>query len=119
VTGSLVDLASGRDVATRIVRAAGPFGRAFGLLGRSSLEPDEGMWFDGCASIHTFGMRMPVDALFVDARGRIVAVFDRLQPWRTAVGRGARDVVELAPGTCARAGLAVGAAIEMRWRSSM
>jgi len=118
VTGSLVDLSQGCEIAGRIVRAAGPLGRTFGLLGRGSLEPDEGMWFDGSASIHTFGMRMTVDAVFVDARGLVVAVFKCLRPWRTAFGPGARNVVELASGTCARTGLITGASVEMRWHSS-
>jgi len=117
VTGALVDRSTGREIASRVVRAAGPFGRAFGLLGRSSLDADEGMWFDGCSSIHTFGMRAHVDAAFIDADGRVVGVFERLMPWRLASAPGARDVVELAPGTCARAGLRAGCRVEMRWHS--
>jgi uncharacterized protein len=117
VTGSLVDRSDGREIAGRVVRAAGAFGRTFGLLGRSSLEPGEGMWFDGCASIHTFAMRTSIDVVFVDAGGRVVSVVERLRPWRAAAAPGARDAVELAPGTCASAGLRPGALIEMRWHS--
>jgi hypothetical protein len=75
------------------------------------------MWFDGCASIHTFGMRATIDVVFVDARGLVLDVVEQLPPWRAAAARGARDVVELAPGTCARAGLRRGSQIEMRWHS--
>jgi uncharacterized membrane protein (UPF0127 family) len=117
VTGSLVDRSNGREIAGRVVRAAGPFGRAFGLLGRSRLEPGEGMWFDGCAAIHTFGMRAVVDVIFLDAGGRIVGMFERLVPWRTAAASGARDTVELAPGTCAWAKLRAGSEIAIRWHS--
>jgi uncharacterized membrane protein (UPF0127 family) len=56
--------------------------------------------------------------VFVDADGRVVGVFERLRPWRTARSRDARNVVELAPGTCSRAGIAPGVRIEMRWHSS-
>ncbi len=118
MTGSLVDAESGREIASRVVRAAGPLGRTFGLLGRGSLAPDDGMWFDGCASVHTFAMRTRIDVVFVDAGGRVVSIFERLSPWRLAAAAGARDVVELAPGTCASRGLREGARVEMRWRSS-
>ncbi|HTA40372.1 MAG TPA: DUF192 domain-containing protein [Candidatus Acidoferrales bacterium] len=119
MTGSLVDRGDGREVASRIVRAAGPLGRTVGLLGRASLEPGEGMWFDGCSSIHTFAMRTRIDVVFVDAGGRVVTIFERVPPWRAVAAPGARDVVELAPGTCAQAGLRPGASIEMRWHSPM
>lgn len=115
--GSLVDRSDGREIAGRVVRAAGPIGRTFGLLGRSSLEPGEGMWFDGASSIHTFAMRTPIDVVFVDASGCVLQVVASLPPWRAAAARGARDVVELAPGTCAAAGLRPGTSIEMRWHS--
>jgi uncharacterized protein len=118
VTGSLVDPVSGREIAGEIVRASGPLGRTFGLLGRAALEAGEGMWFDGSASVHTFGMRTCIDVVFVAADGTIVATFERLPPWRLAAARGARDVVELAPGTCARAAIRTGMKIEMVWPSS-
>ena len=59
------------------------------------------MWFDGAASMHTFAMRTSIDVVFVDASGRVLHVVESLPPWRAAAARGARDIVELAPGTCA------------------
>jgi len=118
VNGSLVDSSTGREIAARIVRAGGPIGRTVGLLGRGSLTADDGMWFDGTASIHTFGMRASIDVVFLGRDGRIVAVFERLAPWRMAAARGASDAVELAAGTCSRTGLRVGMTVEVRWRSS-
>jgi uncharacterized membrane protein (UPF0127 family) len=50
-----------------------------------------------------FFMRFAIDAVFVDASGRVVRAAERLRPWTPAVAaRGARDVVELPPGTIAR-----------------
>ena len=118
MTGSLVDLSNGRDVAANVARASGPLGRTFGLLGRASLSDGEGMWFDESASVHTFGMRTSIDVVFVSADGTVVAMFERLPPWRLAAARGARDVVELAPGTCERAAVRIGMKIGMVWRSS-
>src|SRR5438034_483382 len=45
-----------------------------GLLGRSSLAPDEGMLFRPAGSIQMFFMRFPIDAVFCD--GDLVVVGD-------------------------------------------
>jgi len=118
VTGTLRDRRDGRPLARRIVRAAGPLARTWGLLGRRSLAPGEGMWFDGCSAIHTFGMRMAIDAVFLDEHGTVVRVAAELAPWRTASAPAARDVLELGAGECARAGIAAGSRLEMQWHSS-
>jgi uncharacterized protein len=45
-------------------------------------------------------MRFAIDAVFIDRSGRVVRVFERLSPWRTAVfARGAAEVIELPAGT--------------------
>ena len=72
-----------------------------GLMGRSSLEPGEGMLFERTGSIHMFFMRMPLDVVFCDADGRVVKVARGLKPWRTAGARGARTTIELAAGAAA------------------
>lgn len=56
-----------------------------------------------------FFMRFAIDAIFLDAGGRVVKVAHRLRPWVPMIAaRGARDVVELAAGTCLRTGTQVG-----------
>jgi uncharacterized membrane protein (UPF0127 family) len=82
-----------------------------GLLGRSALEPGEGMLFRPAGSIHMFFMRFPIDAVFCDAELRVIDVERGLQPWRTARRGGAKIVVELAEG--AAAGLAAGDRLEL------
>jgi uncharacterized membrane protein (UPF0127 family) len=86
-----------------------------GMMGRRRIDPDEGVLFLRATSIHMFFMRTPIDCLFLaapdaDGRQRIVSLRRRLAPWRGIVWfvRGARDCVELAPGTIERAGLGVG-----------
>jgi uncharacterized membrane protein (UPF0127 family) len=82
--------------------------RARGLLGRRSLTPGEGIVLRPEWSIHTFFMRFPIDVVFVDADQVVVKIVPRLRPWRTAVCRGAHEVVELAAGECERLGLQAG-----------
>lgn len=56
-----------------------------------------------------FFMRFAIDAIFVDGTGRVVKVASRLRPWVPMIAaRGAREVIELASGTCERTGTQVG-----------
>jgi uncharacterized protein len=77
-----------------------------GLLGRSRLDPGEGMLFRPAGSIHMFFMRFAIDAVFCDRDLVVIDVERNLGPWRTAGRKGAKVVVELAEG--AAAGLAPG-----------
>jgi uncharacterized protein len=72
-----------------------------GLLGRSSLEPGEGMLFRPAGSIHMFFMRFPIDAVFCDRELLVLDVLRDLQPWKTAGRKGAKVVIELAAGAAA------------------
>jgi uncharacterized membrane protein (UPF0127 family) len=72
-----------------------------GLLGRASLDHDEGMLFRPAGSIHMFFMRFAIDAVFLDRELVVVDVVPSLKPWRMASRRGAKVVVELAEGAAA------------------
>src|SRR5207248_11101012 len=88
----------GSIVCERCLLADTALARSKGLLGRSSLEADEGILIRPCGSIHTFFMRFPVDAVFVDRDGVVLKIVSHLRPWRASGTRGARSVVELATG---------------------
>lgn len=47
-----------------------------------------------CRDIHTFGMKGPIDAAFIDAAGSVVAVHRRVMPGRRIRHADARMVVE-------------------------
>jgi uncharacterized protein len=81
--------------------ADNPLTRMRGLLGRASLEPDEGMLFRPAGSIHMFFMRFPIDAVFCTRELEVIDVARDLQPWKTAGRRGAKVVVELPVGAAA------------------
>ena len=89
-------------VGDRIVVARSLRDRTVGLLGRSSLEPGEGLWIEGAPSIHMFFMRFAIDAVFVSADGHVTKVVSNLEPWRAVLwARGARDCLELPVGAAA------------------
>jgi|SRR5215211_4624851 len=85
-----------------------PLARMRGLLGRSDLPRGEGVLLRPAASIHTFFMRFPIDAVFMDRDGVVVGVEHELKPWRTARRKGARTVLELAAGEAGARGVTSG-----------
>jgi uncharacterized membrane protein (UPF0127 family) len=99
---------NGDVVCDRCVVAASPFSRMKGLLGRSELRPGEGLLLRPASAIHTFFMRFPIDAVFLDRDWRVVGVADDVGPWRTAGRKGAKAVLELPAGESARRGLRPG-----------
>ncbi len=100
--------ADGRVACARCAVADRPWTRLRGLLGRSGLEPGEGMLFPGTASIHTMFMRFPIDVVFLDSELAVLAVRESVPAWRAVKQRGAKAALELAAGEAARAGIGVG-----------
>jgi uncharacterized membrane protein (UPF0127 family) len=85
------------------------FSRLFGLIFRRHLKSNEVFVLKDCKSIHTIGMRYGVDAAFIDGKGKIIAVFKDLNPWRiTPYIREAVLVLETQSGFLENRSLAVG-----------
>jgi uncharacterized membrane protein (UPF0127 family) len=87
--------------------------RLRGLLGRSELPAGEGLLLRPAPSIHTWFMRFPIDAVFLDRELRVLDVRSELRPWRIAGRRGARAVLELAAGEANRRGVRPGVQIRI------
>lgn len=103
-----IHASEGRVVCERCAVANRPLTRMRGLLGRSTFDADEGLLLKPAGSVHTFFMRFPIDAVFIDRHGQVTRVVRDLPPWRLAGSRRARTVLELPAGTCARVGIASG-----------
>jgi uncharacterized protein len=101
-------LEDGEVVCDDCVVADSPVSRMKGLLGRKELKPGEGLLLRPAGSIHTFFMRFPIDAVFLDEGLCVLGVSDDIRPWRAASKRGARAVLELPAGESARRGLEAG-----------
>lgn len=89
---------------------AATFGRrAVGLLFRRDWRDLDGLILVPCSSIHTFGMRMPLDVCFLNVRMRVVAVKHGLKPWRLAAGgAGTSCTLELPSGVLKSTGTQAG-----------
>jgi len=66
--------------------------RTRGLIGRPPPRPGEGLLILKCNAIHTFFMRYPIDATFLDRENRVVKVVRGIRPWRPLVWGGWRAV---------------------------
>jgi len=77
-----------------------PWSRLRGLLLRAPLrgEAMQALWLRPCGSVHTIGMRYPLDIVFLDRAGQVLDWCESLRPWRARGCRGAFHTVELAPG---------------------
>jgi hypothetical protein len=70
----------GTTVADKALIAGTFFARAKGLLGTTELEPGCGLFIIPCNSIHMFGMKYPIDAIFVDKQLVVVEILHGIQP---------------------------------------
>jgi hypothetical protein len=86
--------------------------RRKGLLGRDSLPAGEGLWIVPCESVHTFGMKFPIDLIYLDRNKKVKKVRSGLPPWRLSACLSAHSVVELAPGTIRTTGTRPGDKLE-------
>lgn len=69
------------------------FGRR--LRGLAFAEPRGPLHIPRCRSVHTFGMRYPLDLIWLDGRGAVVRVDYAVAPRRVRACRRARSVIEI------------------------
>ncbi len=89
-----------RLVVPRVARTTRIWERARGLLGRRALPAGHGLLITPCGAVHTLGMRLALDLVFLDADWRVVRTVAAVPPWRWAVwgGRLARHTLEVQAG---------------------
>jgi len=101
--------ATGRCIARHVHMACSFRSRCLGLLSRRAMREQEGLLLVPGGSIHTLGMRFPIDVVFLNRQMRILGLAEDVRPWRIRVApRGTRRVLELATGQIAAHGLAPG-----------
>ncbi len=93
---------TGKTVVARLTIADGFWSRLAGLQFRRPLASDAGLLLVPCDSVHTCFVRFPVDVVFLDANGSVLAVRPSLRPWRLAWGpRKTHAVLEVPAGSAA------------------
>lgn len=89
-------------VADRVSVAQTSRERRKGLLGRESLAEGEGLWIVPCEAVHTFGMKFPIDVVFLSRSHKVLKVREAVPRGRIAVCLRAHSVLELPAGALRR-----------------
>ena len=96
-------------IASKIYLASSFLKRLFGLLAFKPLKESEGLLIKNCKSIHTMWMRYCIDIVFMDKKGRVLAMYENLAPFRfSPYIREASSVLELKAGSAGRAAIKIG-----------
>jgi uncharacterized protein len=100
------------EVLASLEVAATPTSRMRGLLGRDGIEG--ALLLRPATSVHTLGMRFPLDVAYCDADLVVLEVVRGMPPWRMAAPRRrCRNVVETEAGAFDRWRLGVGDRLEV------
>jgi uncharacterized protein len=103
-------------LATDLTIASSHWSRFCGLMARDpqNFRSGQGLWITPCKGVHTWGMRFPIDVLYLDGERVVVHLEQDLKPWRFApVRRKAASVLELPGKTVSTTGTSVGDHIEI------
>ena len=102
-------LVNGLDTPVRLRLADTFWLRLIGLITSPDLHSEEGLWITHCTRVHTLGMRWPIDILMVDHAGSVVSLAEKRGVCRLGpLGQRGGSAVELASGTIAKYGFALG-----------
>jgi uncharacterized membrane protein (UPF0127 family) len=75
--------------------------RRQGLLKHEALESGEGLWIVPCEGVHTFGMKFPIDVVFLSRDKKVLKVRREMRCGRFSLCLRAHSVLELASGAAA------------------
>jgi len=83
--------------------------RARGFLGRPQPREGEGLLLSPCRAVHMVGMDFPLDVVFLDRHGRVLALYPGLRPGRRSGWHGrAKYAIEVPTGTIEATGTQIG-----------
>ncbi|MBV9778491.1 MAG: DUF192 domain-containing protein [Acidobacteriaceae bacterium] len=104
----VLNLDRGSRLASCVQVAGTSSTRRTGLRGKECLAGGAGLWIAPCEAIHTFGMKIPIDAIFLDSTLRVTKVHPKMEPRRISVCLSASSVLELESGAICRSATEVG-----------
>ena len=109
-----VNLTKNTWLATTVRKADNFLTRLVGLLRRTSLGPEEALWLIPSKGVHTFGMRFPIDIIFLNEDNKVIHTVRDLAPNRISrLQFRSRSILELPQGSIQKSATAVGDQIEI------
>jgi uncharacterized protein len=103
-------------LATDLLIARTHWSRFRGLMATDSSRfmRGQGLWISPSRGIHTFAMRFPIDAVYLDRERIVIHIEESLQPWRLAAVRvQAKSVLEVPTGTVRESLTALGDQVDI------
>jgi len=104
--------ARGNIVCSQVLLANNFWTRGKGLLGRKSLDKNEGILLVPGTSIHMFGMKFSIDVLFLTEDHRVTDFVENIAPGKAHIAKNnagkPHSALELAAGTIASCGAQIG-----------
>jgi uncharacterized membrane protein (UPF0127 family) len=99
---------------SEVILAKSTFARMKGLLGRSHLNPSEGMILQPCSSIHCYFMKFPIDVIMMDHNQRVIGLRKNIQPneWVPPIPF-CDSMIEASAGVIEASGIELGALIHV------
>ena len=87
--------------------------RRTGLLKHNELRPGDGLWIVPCEAVHTFGMKFPIDLVFLSKAWTVRKIRHAVPRRRIAMDLLAHSVLELPAGTLRSTGTEPGDELEL------
>lgn len=82
--------------------------RFVGLLMSRPLLLNQGLLIKPCNSVHTVGMRFPIDVIYLSPEMQIIKIVANLPAWRFSYCKGAKYALEVAANSSQRKGVQKG-----------
>jgi uncharacterized membrane protein (UPF0127 family) len=76
----LRNMTTGAVLASNVRPAKTFWRRTIGLIGQRTVTSNEGLWIDQCSIVHTMGMHVPIDILFIDRQGYVLRIARSVKP---------------------------------------
>ena len=87
--------------------------RRTGLLKHERFERGQGLWIVPCEGVHTFGMKFPIDVLYLNRKRKVLKVRENMVARRMSMCLLAHSVIELPAGTIAATATMKGDQLEL------
>jgi len=87
--------------------------RLRGLLGYTQATLHFGLWILPCRGVHTIGMRMPIDIIFLNTDNKIIALHSHVPPFRYCFCFKAHSTLEFHCGFIQQKNLQIGDQIKI------